>query len=354
MCSELSFRPAAMFRRSIGATQPPILSRRRCYQTHPRSPAALNQQAGGRGWRRWLIGSAALAVGAGLIVVARTGRATGDFEAFWQPVFSQQGPVLVGLAHPLVYHPSSRLLSLDEEQNGANGVAQRPIHVTASLQPDDYVPAVDQYVGFGDAVAAARLALLFTQHGRDSKLRLASKVEFADLRDSSSVLIGAFTNRWTIELARTLRYRFEGRKRKPAILNASTGQEWILWCAAREPSASHRPGVPKSRHDARGFWLYRFDLAAPRRNQTPTCACRRCSNRTVWIGQPLDHLVPAHASTCCSGGLRNDHSRTAGGFGASGPSDGIAGTQAALGVDVDGIIALPFCSATRSLCISGF
>jgi hypothetical protein len=221
-----SYVPAFHWSHAASHSEPATLS--------PEAPSITaaplrNRQADGLIWRRWLIGTAVLLAGAGLVILtARNGKVSGDFEAFWQPVFSQQGPVLIGLAHPLVYHPSSRLLALDEEQNGANGVAQRPIHVAASLQPDDYVPAVDQYVGFGDAVAGARLALLFAQHGRDSKLRLASKVEFADLRDSSSVLIGAFTNRWTSVLARTLRYRFEGRKGKPAILDANTGQEWIL------------------------------------------------------------------------------------------------------------------------------
>ncbi len=76
---------------------------------------------------------------------------------------------------------------------------QRPINVPSDVESNDHVPAIDQYLCFGDAVAATKITLLLAQHGRRAKLRLASKVDFADLCDSGTTLIGAFTNRWTAE-----------------------------------------------------------------------------------------------------------------------------------------------------------
>ena len=70
------------------------------------------------------------------------------------------------------------------------------------LNGSDFVPVFDQYVGFGDTVAVSRLAVLFAQRGQEARLRLASKLDFSDVRDSASVLIGAFTNRWSMEVAR--------------------------------------------------------------------------------------------------------------------------------------------------------
>lgn len=55
---------------------------------------------------------------------------------------------------------------------------------------------------------------------------MASKLDFADLRDSPSALIGAFTNRWTMELVSSLRYRFAMPDSQPRIVDSSTGKEW--------------------------------------------------------------------------------------------------------------------------------
>ncbi len=150
-----------------------------------------------------------------------------EFEAFWRPAFSQTGPVFLGLAHPLVYHPSNRLIKLDEQAYGAT-LLQRQIHVRADAKAGDYVPVFDQYVGFGDAMAAARLSILFSQHNRTLKSRLASQLSFADLRDSSTVLIGAFTNRWALEMVQPLRFRFGMSLGVPWILDSRTSKKWTL------------------------------------------------------------------------------------------------------------------------------
>jgi hypothetical protein len=93
------------------------------------------------------------------------------------------------------------------------------------LKGSDFVPVFDQYTGFGDTVAAIRLAVLFTQRSRAVRVRLASKLDFNDLRDSATVLVGAYTNRWTTELTRDFRYRFEyTSSRRPCIVDSADGR----------------------------------------------------------------------------------------------------------------------------------
>jgi hypothetical protein len=178
----------------------------------------------------WLLCAATLVsvVISVLAVRERHASATTDFDVFWQPVFSPSTPVLIGLAHPLVYHPSDRLGQLDEELNGPQQTLQRPVNVPSNVKPNDYVPVFDQYIGFGDGVAATKLALLLAQHGRSAKLRLASKVDFADMRDSPTILIGAFTNRWTTEIVKNLRYRFERERGRPWIVDSVSGRKWLV------------------------------------------------------------------------------------------------------------------------------
>lgn len=179
---------------------------------------------------RWLAAAAIAVVTAASVAWALAHRPRGPFDEFWAPVFDQQSPVLIALAHPIVYHPSSRANQLHDERNGRPALAvQHIINVPPELlNGSDYVPVLDQYVGFGDSVAVSRLSGMFARRDRSSRLRLASKLDFADMRDSVSLLIGAFTNRWTMELSQNLRYHFGYSVVKPSIVDSQDGRHWTL------------------------------------------------------------------------------------------------------------------------------
>ncbi len=178
-----------------------------------------------------LIGGIALLAAMSVMMTWRfAGSKPSEFDVFWDPVLNRNMPILLVLAHPIVYHPSSRASRLDTERNGRPALPlERPINVPPQLlDGSDMVPVIDQYVGFGDTVAVLRFAMLLAQHSRYPGLRLASKVEFNDLRDSTPILIGAFTNRWTAEITRNMRYGFTYQNQKPCIVDSSTGQAWAL------------------------------------------------------------------------------------------------------------------------------
>jgi len=153
------------------------------------------------------------------------------FDTFWQPAFEGKAPLMIVIAHPIVYQPSLKAQGLDAKRNGYPAPpVQRPINLPAdSLNGSDFVPAMNQFVGFGDAEAAVRVSSLFAQHRVGSRVRLASRMDFNDLRGSRMVLIGAFTNRWTIDLTKSMRYRFEYQADgKPCIAEARAGCRWTL------------------------------------------------------------------------------------------------------------------------------
>lgn len=193
----------------------------------PEAPAAV--PAKGRSWR--IVAAAAIVMAtAAAVAWALAHRPRGPFDEFWAPVFDQRSPVLIAMAHPIVYHPSSRANRLHDERNARPAVAvQHIINVPPELlNGSDYVPVLDQYVGFGDSVAVSWLTEMFAGRNRPSRLRLASKLDFADMRDSGSVLIGAFTNRWTMELSQNLRYHFGYSVVKPSIIDSQDGRHWTL------------------------------------------------------------------------------------------------------------------------------
>ena len=213
----------AVFHYHGAASEPPVMPD---LELPPRTePAAPSRRRS-----LWLV-PALLAIAALAIWLWQLSRAANQFEAFWQPIFSQKGAVEILLAHPVAYHPSTHATQLDEQINGKSRLPlQRAIRVPPNLlNGSDFLPAVDRYVGFGDTVAALRLTSLVVQHHGTIRVRLANRVEFNDLLGSGVVLIGAsFTNRWTAELTKGFRYRFAYDGEKPCINDSQTGRRWTL------------------------------------------------------------------------------------------------------------------------------
>jgi hypothetical protein len=90
------------------------------------------------------------------------------------------------------------------------------------------MPVRDKYVGLGDSAAAFDLGALMGKQGHPAHVRIAGKLEFADLCDSGAVLIGAYTNRWTTEILKDARYRFGLSGDNPAVIDSKGGRVWTL------------------------------------------------------------------------------------------------------------------------------
>lgn len=205
------------------------------------------------GRKTWILAAAALVA----LLTAFAWRAIpgtqNPFDIFWQPAFAEKGPLLIAIAHPIVYLPSLRAQELDRQRNGIpSPPVQRPIEVPPKLlNGSDFVPIFNQYVGFGDAEAALRVASLFERRHAKWRVRLASRVLFNDLWGTGTVLIGAFTNRWTMDLTKNMRYRFEfNAQQKPCIAEASTGCRWTVTKANDQRSAEDYILISRLPHSA--------------------------------------------------------------------------------------------------------
>jgi hypothetical protein len=62
------------------------------------------------------------------------------------------------------------------------------------------------------------------------RLRLASGVVFEDLRKTPTLLIGAVTNRWTMELQQSWRFRFKWTPQMKTVIvdTQGKGEEWSI------------------------------------------------------------------------------------------------------------------------------
>ena len=186
-----------------------------------------------RNWARlWIVAGAIAATTISVFWLRPARLSSTGFDNFWQPAFDTPAPILLVMPHPIVYHPSSRALLLDEQLNGKPELpTARPINVPPRrLDGSDFVPVLNQYVGIGDALAANDVSSVFERHNRTAQIRVADKLDFNDLYGSTVILIGgSFSNRWTAEITKGLRYqfRFEGQS-KPWIVDSQSDRKWGL------------------------------------------------------------------------------------------------------------------------------
>lgn len=154
-------------------------------------------------------------------------------QRFWAPALSSAEPILICLAKPPLYGPSVKLYqrhskTQDKLLGQFERLSQRP-----DLKPDDklvwsdMVELPDYGVAAGDVYTAVRLSSLFGQIGKKNQVRIGGNYSFEDLRSSSAVIIGAFNNRWTMQMTSNLHFSFADEGGRPIIREEGPkGRRW--------------------------------------------------------------------------------------------------------------------------------
>lgn len=192
----------------------------------------LPKVASETGFRKWavrLIG--AIAAITAIVVGLNYVSSQSPFDEFWKPVWESEGPLLVAMAHPILYQPSSRALELDLKLHGpTQNFTQRIVQLPpGALTQSEVIPIENQFVGFGDAVVASGIATLLAPRSKEARLRFANKLDFADLRETPTLFVGAFTNQWTMQFSRNFRFQFQlDSKGKATIEDTQTKKVWGL------------------------------------------------------------------------------------------------------------------------------
>jgi hypothetical protein len=157
----------------------------------------------------------AVAGAIGFVTTHRQARQKTTLEQFWNPAFATQQPVLICLAKPIAYRPSQNIY--DRYSRNHPGTFQNEAersNTPLSLDPDEKLSWGDMYiysdygVSAGDVYAAVTLSGLLGKIGKPSQVRIGTNYSFEDLRNSPAVVVGAFNNKWTMQLTSTLHFTF--------------------------------------------------------------------------------------------------------------------------------------------------
>ena len=206
-------------------------------QSAPSLPAETRRNSGKHKWLWWALSAVGLVILAGLVLLGstiyRNRIQESVLQKFWAPALSSPEPVLICLAKPSVYRPSVKLYQrhskTPEEFVGQFArLTQRP-----NLGPDDKLTWSDmeEYPDYGlargDVYTAIRLSGLFGQIGKKNQVRIGGDYSFEDLRSSPAVVIGAFNNRWTMQMTSNLHFAFVDEGNESLIReNGPSGKRW--------------------------------------------------------------------------------------------------------------------------------
>lgn len=176
-------------------------------------------------WRMWGIAAAAACA---LFLAAWATEARwqrSELALLWKPILENKKTVLLytGSINP-VYLPSGNPIDHANTSAIQELPAQEPTLFPAELpatglslpttagqaQPSSgFVPIRDGLAPPGDIAADLKVAALMNTYSRNLSLRTGSGLPFLDLQGSPTVLIGAYDNYWTINMARDLPFFFD-------------------------------------------------------------------------------------------------------------------------------------------------
>jgi hypothetical protein len=157
---------------------------------------------------------ALMAVGVVGVVWIQLRRAA-PIEAFWEPLLKESSPVLLYSGANAVYMLSSNFMNRYEATHSLGPLENQgrefvvPMSPEMKLGPSDLVGFKNEFVTLGDLSANVRVASLLALHRRRFDVRSGQDIAFSDLRQSPTVLIGAFNNSWTLELTGDLPFTFD-------------------------------------------------------------------------------------------------------------------------------------------------
>ena len=156
--------------------------------------------------RDWLFGAAGASLAtASIFTVPRYLSRKSALDRFWGPLLANaDGPVLVCIGQRIFVAPS--------KPSGTGDPPRLPPSMTEPNLDDVSVFQTyylgSQNVALIDAIAMCRISSLLESRNKKVKIQGENAITLADLRLEAAVMIGAYSNDWTLRLTGPLRFHF--------------------------------------------------------------------------------------------------------------------------------------------------
>jgi hypothetical protein len=135
------------------------------------------------------------------LLLQRLGRTRSDvLQQVWSPLLDDPNPILVCISQPTDAFTQSSAVA--------------------------FVPVTDSYVGVGDAYALAEIARFLSARGKSWRLLAGRETPSQELKSGPVVLIGSYSNPWTLKLTQNLRFVFAPLLELAVRDKFHPGNEW--------------------------------------------------------------------------------------------------------------------------------
>ncbi len=135
-----------------------------------------------------------------------------SLDQFWDPIAMSPSSTMVCTGNSLSYtlSPRVQLEFLRKHPERLNSVSL-PIPITPEmhLQPEDIIPVSGDQVSVGTFYSALDISSLLQRKGKPVLVRAGCELVTDDLSEHSFILLGSFSNPWTMELSKGLRFTFQ-------------------------------------------------------------------------------------------------------------------------------------------------
>ena len=157
-------------------------------------------------------------------------------EQFWGPILAAGDPVLFHLGETVIYQFSRQVQDAWLRENPdllkSLSVYEIPIKPDTKIGPGDLLGIRGMYVATGDATTIANIGSLLRKYDRGYRLRFGGKLDAGEGTAPLAILIGAYSNAWSIAKTRDLRFRYgRGLTEEGAVWkieDSATGRSWKL------------------------------------------------------------------------------------------------------------------------------
>ncbi len=132
-------------------------------------------------------------------------------DRFWEPALSSPMPVFIYTGTNVVYRFTPEFMERYREAHHLpNTGLEFPVDLQSlkTIDPQDLAVFADTFIGEGDVSACTTIASMLARHNKRYEMRYAGDISSGDLHSAPTVLIGAFSNRWTLSVTEGMRYRF--------------------------------------------------------------------------------------------------------------------------------------------------
>lgn len=186
----------------------------------------------------WVAVPAGIALLAGCLMAWRLYGAS-PFLSFWAPFVTGPDTLTLCVPAPDAYriYGSGKAALIDALRPRAPG-APAPKFPKEAAAHSQIVAEPGEFLGIGDAHALTLLYAFAQSHGKIPQVRLAGSTSFTELRAGPNLLIGGFTNPWTLDLLKDARFVFASEEGVYGIRDRKTGK--FVWRKPRnwEPRAA--------------------------------------------------------------------------------------------------------------------